>query len=219
MSVSTTSRNQIAIYLKNGALDYFYGVSLLRGVSKNKALLNTLIRKENDYNLAKLIYELKKFLPTVLPDPDTDQSPAEYIPEPVPEKYHSQLDTNIRKAIDALTTQKNQLYAKRTFLHPKLELVSTDKERYELAFEIHKIQPQIDTLRNQIEHIKTNKRLPEEVAQDKLSAAAYKKLQNYKAYIRKYSNDIETAETVADKQRYQRLVATYKSKIDEILKV
>lgn len=52
----------ISIFLETNSSDYYYGLSLVSQVCRNKTLLSNLRRKQSQVNHDKLLYELNKYL-------------------------------------------------------------------------------------------------------------------------------------------------------------
>ena len=64
---------EIYRFCNNDISDYYYGISLLMKVCRNKTLVNFLNRSETDNNKKKLIYELDKYLTTINYEPKEEE--------------------------------------------------------------------------------------------------------------------------------------------------
>lgn len=233
MNETKTIHEAIYTFLKNGSLDYDYGVSLLREVCNKKMLIQSLSRKKSAANFDKLNYELEKSLDEsgftkeitvdvkIVTKKDIKVANGSVIsskaPHPKKEnssKYSAADDTLISSAIDRLLAEKRDLYAQRDHLHPQLSLVKDDSERHDIAKKIQLIQPQLDKLQTQIDMIKSNGHLPTEVAAKQMTGATFQRFKMVQSYIRRYKSLTAAAKTIHDKEKYTALLEKYQTELN-----
>jgi hypothetical protein len=216
------------------SLDYSKGVELLSNYCNNKNLVGNLRKRESDYNVEKLRYELDKILENAKKETTTlrersaepdasNESNIEPVKENAKEEFLPVVSnvgtSNIHHNSDLLflekgiTKKRNDLYARRNFLHSQLSGPIANKERLKLAKEIIDIQPLISKYNDHLNYIAENNATPPELIKSKLTAEDLRQQLNAKTYISKYRKKLKTAKTIKEKQKYQALLDKYETRI------
>jgi len=228
--------------------DYSVGIALLSQVCKKRALINTLLVSQSNFNKNKIIYELEKHLKSAsygkqqkkrqksreirsgsIPRKENDAGAGdESINQPREESSgvvhsdvyipgvsgdNSPLSGLVLRKLDEIKRQRNDCYAQRDHLHPKLSIVESNTERFELAGQIRSLTDEITTYNQQMSELEANNSIPLALQDRNIWFELEKKLQNTKKYITKYKLLVKNAESIKKRDHHQGIVDKYEKEL------
>lgn len=205
--------NQVNQYLK-GNSSYTAGCSLFFSLTTNKQFALRLMRSDSEVNQATLRYQLEKISEAYSVDPSLEQEPS----PPTPPKTIFQVENTTAEPIGVELKMRDEwkaLYRRRGHLHGRLHEAQTEQSRHEIAREIVSVQKQIDSLNLELENLKGGA-IPLRFLEKTISAEAYKKIQNLKAYIRRDKFSLTGDVTTSERKKLLENIAKYEQKIKQL---
>lgn len=119
--------------------------------------------------------------------------------------------------ISELTTERNDLYAKRDSLHGEMHGTNSKARLYELSHQIQGVLfPELERLNRIINEMKESNVIPYSIQDQKLATDKYKEFINAKSYINRYKIKVKTAETIKERDNALKFLDKYQKQFDEL---
>jgi len=156
--------DKISLWLGAEEKNYKAGIDLFSSVTRNRFLLRQLSKRETTRNLAKLTYELNKYLSRALPIKETQVKE-----KPSPKKEIKQADppplpTNAqdKKAVEKLEIALGKMHNKKGILSNQLRNFSAgdNKARKAVLTQIDGLNEDMNNIRTKLDYYNKNGRLP-----------------------------------------------------------
>jgi hypothetical protein len=175
-------------------------------------MIKTLLKGETPRNIDYLTYQIKKYckahsLPTT---PETTEPPRAASTTPPPTTTPS--ETSLERGTVFQQSLKD-LYRLRGHLHGQLHAATTDSDRYELMFQLHQTQTQIDKIHKGEEAANTAQ-AANALALTKISAVDFKRARNLKQYIQRAEKQMQ--EDPAKTEKLTAKIATWQEELNRI---
>ena len=226
--------NQIKEYLE-GKLNYNVGLSLFMRICADKSILVQLFGLETpekkeiltdklfEYyeNEEQLDQRERESLRNFNQDNSSARNDAEGNEDSVcrSDNYRfvpvSNLPSNY-SVIESLEAEGKDLYRLRGIIHSEMFSAVSDEKRHELAKQLMRTQFKIDGINDEKKKVKAGA-IPERFIKQSRTAEEFVQIQNIKSYIQKYERKLQKQLTAEEREKAEKFLQKYKSKLQTIL--